>query len=1189
MSKRRIDELSNGESHISDADNESASAQTAEIAQQMVHYEDDADQPTSEPRQKKSTVANLSAQDIQIARETAELFKSNIFKLQIDELVKNLKIKDSHIKVIEKVLHRLHHIIQQVPEVENLTLKDVESYFHVSSNKVAVPFPDPKPFHPNYKFSFLQPSDVSLIGSFGLKTAIRQPEGSVIDMSITMPSKLFHSKDYVNYRAFHKRAFYIGYLADQLVTLSQEHYLPIKISYEYVNGDKLCPAIRVESITPDQPNPEHLVFEKTKFSIRIIVGFELGLFEGKKLLPDKNCIKVQSPTDQGSKMYGDHDSIQLTPTPLYNSSLLSSTTYSHYLKLLYTAKKTTESFRDACVLGKLWLRQRGFSSHFNEGGFGHFEFAILMTALLQGGGLTSNKILLHGFSSYQLFKGTIKYLATQDLMDEGYLSFTSAIGETSSKYKPDGFHVPTIFDKNTKINILWKTTKWSYETLRRHAQQTLVALNDLVYDRFDSVFLQQCRTPSLTYDLTIKIPLAELDHEKNFGPLEKISFISFENFIKSKIYAILKRGLMDRVTDISIWIENLITTFSIHKRKAGGPSEGRNIVIGLLLNPLECERLVTKGPDNEDEVNGAKFRQFWQSKASLRRFKDGTIQNCCIWASSSSEPVVLSIIKFLFDLHLSSNTETSISSHLVSNISEFQSYVPLPSLPASTKQSIISTAAFQNLNNSFDELCKILYSLELPLRIKSVNPASPSLRATSLLQPVPFAVSNPDFFNEVIVQFESSTKWPDELISLEKTKSSFLIRTLEVLQGETNYQGFITKDESVPLNYAVTLLNILTPQGYGFRIRVLTEHDEILYLRAIENADHRQRPILRDTYLRFTQKYIGSMKHHRTMNTLAFHFPFFSPTVRLFKRWMDSQLLSVHFPQEFVELLAIKVFVDPAPYSVPSSVESGFLRILQFLSQWNWKEEPLILDLSKPVDDSSLNPTTENGTSYIDKLKDNLDVQTYQLINTNFDKQRKTDPTAMKMQFFVGSKDDNSGILWTNDISLPVATRLTSLAKVATNLVMKGELNHKSIKLLFTPALADYDFVIKVQTEDLVSSSGIAEAKVFANVVNGRTSYPDDITSKMDPIQWYVDELNDKFKGQIIFSTKRFTSLNKKGSNVVTGLFNPSTVAKRKFKVSSAYNCKPVEETEHVTFNKESALNEIVALGGDLVVEVVLK
>ena len=30
----------------------------------------------------------LSAQDVQVARETAELFKSNIFKLQIDELMK---------------------------------------------------------------------------------------------------------------------------------------------------------------------------------------------------------------------------------------------------------------------------------------------------------------------------------------------------------------------------------------------------------------------------------------------------------------------------------------------------------------------------------------------------------------------------------------------------------------------------------------------------------------------------------------------------------------------------------------------------------------------------------------------------------------------------------------------------------------------------------------------------------------------------------------------------------------------------------------------------------------------------------------------------------------------------------------------------------------------------------------------
>ena len=143
-----------------------------------------------------------------------------------------------------------------------------------------------------------------------------------------------------------------------------------------------------------------------------------------------------------------------------------------------------------------------------------------MSALLNGGGLNGNKILLHGFSSYQLFKGTIKYLATMDL-NGGYLSFSSLIGENiASKYKSDGFNVPTIFDKNTKLNILWKMTKSSYKSLQLQAQQTLELLNDVVKDRFDAILLQKSDFDPMRYDIVFKLSAPEELHD-SFGPLKR--------------------------------------------------------------------------------------------------------------------------------------------------------------------------------------------------------------------------------------------------------------------------------------------------------------------------------------------------------------------------------------------------------------------------------------------------------------------------------------------------------------------------------------------------------------------------------------------------------------------------------------------------------------------------------------------
>lgn len=1120
--------------------------------------EEDKTPKHSHPPSKKQKKA-LSAQEVQVARETAELFKSNIFKLQIDELVKEVKLKDSHVTKIEKVLHRLHDFINKVPPIENLTLQQAENHFN--SKKLVIPFPDPKPTKVNYTFSYLAPEDVSLVGSFGLKTGISQADGMSIDIALTMPSELFQPKDYLNYRALYKRAFYLAYVADNLIPLSKKNNLPIKITYQFLNDDILCPVLKLESIKTD--NQDDLSFHKTKFTINIIAGFPFGVFDAKKLLPDKNCIRVQA------------ESKDLPPTPIYNSSILSLTSYDYYLKFLYTSRKSTEAFKDACILGRLWLQQRNMGSAVNKGGFGHFEFAILMSALLNGGGVNGNKILLHGFSSYQLFKGTIKYLATMDL-STGYLSFSSQIGEdVTSKYNPEsGFNVPTIFDKNVKLNILWKMTKSSYQTLQVQAMDTLHLLNDVVKDRFDPILLQKTSFDQMKYDVVLNLSIPD-DLYDSFGPLEKISFISFDNFLKHKLYLILKNALGERISDLHIRNEKFSNIFPINKRK---PSNiNNNYIIGLQLNPDECEKLVSKGPNNDDEALGVKFRSFWGSKASLRRFKDGTIQHCVVWTAKANEPIVLSIIKYSLDLHLHSD----ISQHLVFEASGFNNRLPTPLLPSASNQLITSLSSFTNLKNSFEGLSKILSNLDLPLNIKALLPASTSLRYSSLLQPVPFALANPDFWNDVVLQFETSTRWPDEISALENTKTAFLLKILEILNQETAYKSFITRDDSILFNESISLLNILTPEGYGFRIRVLTERDEVLYLRAVNNAD-KQKALLQDVYLEFNLKYLGVVKHTRTVSTLAHHFPFYSPTVRLFKQWLDSQLLMHHFTDELIELIALKPFVDPAPYSVPHSVGNGFLQILNFLSTWNWKEDSLILDLAK-----SSNDVEEELTI---KLSDRLSIQAHQVIEQNFEKIRKTDPSGIRTQLFIGSKDDPSGILWSNNLTLPIASRLTGLARVAILLLKTEGFSDSNIDMLFTPALKDYDFVVKVKTNNLTTSSGILPSNTFKNLVGTETSFPDDVTTKYDLVQAYVDDLNRKFGNVILFSTRKFTGLNEDGSNVISGIFVPNSISKKKFRANLGINVKPVEDQkEDVIVNKDAIFNQITLLGGDLVQSIKIK
>lgn len=1091
----------------------------------------------------------ITAQQVQMARETAELFKSNIFKLQIDELISEVKIKDAHIARAEKVLHRLYDCILLVPPVENLTLDQAEKL--IKSKRVAIPFPDPKPSNPNYRFSYLPPENVSLVGSFGLKTAISQMNGLSIDIALAMPKSLFQPKDYLNYRALYKRSFYLAYLADQLIPITKKNNLPVKISYVFLNDDVLCPVLRLESIKTD--NEDDLSFHKTKFTINILIALPFAMFDAKKLLPDKNCARVQSDDE-------------LPPTPYYNSSVLSLSTYDYYLKFLYANKKSAEAFKDACTLGRLWLQQRGFGSSISKGGFGHFEFAVLLSALLSGGGNNGNKILLHGFSSYQLFKGVIKYLATMDLT-LGYLSFTSQIGETSTcVYNPDGFNTPTIFDKTVKLNLLWKMTKSTYLELRLNAINTLALLNDVVFDRFDSILLQSVGTECLKYDLFYTLDTPE-ELNNAYGALEKITFITFDNYLKNKLYTILRNALGERATSIMIQNTNTNSRFQLNKRN-NTLQHGKKYLIGIQLNPDECDKLVTKGPNDTEDEAAAKFRSFWGAKTSLRKFKDGTIQHCVVWTAEPHQSVSTQIVIYALGLHF----HPRVSKHLSSHASSFNALLPTPLYNSSLP--INSAANFTLLKSSFDALTKILHNLQLPLGIKSLLPASSGLRKTSILQPVAFAFGNPDFWNDVVLQFESSSRWPDEISALEKTKTAFLLRICEVLSKETNYTAYLSKDESIPFNEDVTLLNILTPDGFGFRARVLTERDEVLYLRAVANAGN-DKQFVQEAYFKFNQKYIASVKHTRTVGILSTSFPYYSATVRLFKKWLDAHALLCHFPDELVELIALKPFLDPAMYTVPNSVEKGFLQIINFIASWNWKDDPLILDMVKRIDGEA--------DELDNKLSDKLTVQAYQLIQENFAKIRSSDPIGVKTQFFVGSRDDPSGIMWSNKLLLPIASRLTALARVVIQHVKEHGVTNAGLDLYFTPAMKDFDFVVKLEGKDLLKSSGVQRTEQFKNLNPNNVSFPSDISTQCDIVIPFVDRVTKWFGNEIVFSYRRCPAAFGEKGNFVSGVFIPSAMLKKKFRVTLGLDVKPLGEGDEVVVDKEDIIDQIKFLGGDLV------
>lgn len=181
--------------------------------------------------------------------------------------------------------------------------------------------------------------------------------------------------------------------------------------------------------------------------IKIILAVAEDTFPKEKTLPNTNCLRKLSMNVPQTAKSG-------VPTPFYNATLRSESVITSYLQFLHSTSARCNGYKDACLLGRIWLQQRGFGSGLAGGGFGHFEWAATMAVLLQGGSANGKPVLSTGYSSYQLFKATLQFLAARDLVQSPLLF--------QSNYDNHNPATPLLFDGPRGLNVLFKMTQWSF-------------------------------------------------------------------------------------------------------------------------------------------------------------------------------------------------------------------------------------------------------------------------------------------------------------------------------------------------------------------------------------------------------------------------------------------------------------------------------------------------------------------------------------------------------------------------------------------------------------------------------------------------------------------------------------------------------------------------------------------------------
>ena len=397
------------------------------------------------------------------------------------------------------------------------------------------------------------------------------------------------------------------------------------------------------------------------------------------------------------------------------------------------------------------------------------------------------------------------------------------------------------------------------------------------------------------------------------------------------------------------------------------------IQIGFILDPTNAFLLVDRGLSVEEAEKNPEFREFWgNDKTELRRFKDGSILESVVWDVKTVDEkahIPATIAKHLLGRHFGVE-EASVFTWQPS----FDALIRHPTTISDVYSRLGSfvSRGFKEAISAFDSLVKRIKQLEdLPLSVATISPAHSALRHTTAFTPIaitgsassalpPWARYIP--LMDIIIEFEKSPRWPDDLASIRKMKLAFfeqLARSLtKAVEGLAAKVVVDNSSPSAPFQDHGRL-EILTPEGWAFSASIWHDREVTLLDRVVEGEPNRPfapKPSPREkqaavkakeTYVR---QFIAAPSHHRAISNLCYRYPGFSGTVRLVKRWLASHwLLDVHVSQEAVELICAKVFIGDGSglsedfdspknqVDAPVTKERGFAIVVHFLANWEWQ------------------------------------------------------------------------------------------------------------------------------------------------------------------------------------------------------------------------------------------------------------
>lgn len=919
-----------------------------------------------------------SAQEMLQLKETENLYNTNLFRMQMTELLVEVRMKKTRFERLKKEVEKLKDILLNLSEGKERELHH-QKWLH--SQGVHLPLVQ-EPLKTKGCFQFRAPTRVFLGGSIPLNTCVHPSK--VADVIMEMPKECFQGKDCLNHRYVRKRALYLAAVASRLIKAGAVS----DCQFTYHAGNPFKPILIVK-----------LGGGSKLFTVHLHAILEDGTFKPSRFHITKNNVRPHwfAGADQADGDILMDEGGGLPPTPVYNTSVLQDVCFVANADFLSQQLEGATNLQDGIALLKVWLHQRQL-----DVGYGAFGGVLVSMYVCH---LVAQRQVNKTMSNYQVLRHALLHLSTADWLTEP-ITLCAQLGQggrpTLDQFQQE-FDLVFV-DVTGYVNLCLGMTKATYKRVCHEALIAVECMTGQVSEnfdhllmtpipfshKFDHIFRIQCNKDILTAAVE-KCQLSErlVDHGGHLVAT-----------VMPSLMDLLAQGFGDRVE----LIQFQLPTPHLWPVSDDPPLQDSEctLTFGLLLHETNALRLLDRGPP-ANSAEAVEFRQFWGDKSELRRFKDGGIAEAVVWAFSTclsqKRTVCSKIVTHVLQRH--ADIAASQIQHVerqIENVLHVPRRIIMETLGSenegggSTQKKGGDASDVHGTDSGYgtgeerhytvrqvlEDLGRLLRTLpELPLAINAVTGTDPVFRFTEVFPPHPAVskLTNKSLLQSkngpvplhtpaltVVCKLEGSGKWPEDLEAIRRLKAMYYAKLGEDLANL----------HDLTVTISPTYTDVLK-DGYVFRLK-LGLNREIGVLRMVRTPEGMLKMEDTPDALKLEAEITTLPRVTSWMQGIQQEHQAFCATVRLVKRWMGAQLMLGHVPELTIDKIVAQLFEKPLPFTPPSSPQAGFLRFLKLVSGDRFKAEdytektwsvplPVIMNRLKSVARESLKMLEEQITN----------------------------------------------------------------------------------------------------------------------------------------------------------------------------------------------------------------------------------